>query len=54
MRIREFLTEQFEITAALKFMQLFGFEKPEKVRGRPLAQSFVPDPEYLELLASQS
>ena len=50
MRIREFLTEQSEITAALKFMQLSGFEKPEMVRGPP--QSFVPDPEYLDHLAS--
>lgn len=50
MRIREFLTEQSEIQAALKFMQLSGFEKPEQVRGPPVR--FVPDPDYLDYLAS--
>ncbi len=52
MRIREFLTEQGEITAALKFMQLSGFVQPERVRGPPQTTSFEPDPEYRDYLAS--
>ena len=52
MRIREFLTEQSEIKAALQFMQLSGFVQPERVRGLPQTNSFDPDPEYLEYIAS--
>ena len=54
MRIREFLTEQLEIKAALQFMQLSGFDNPERVRGPPQSQCFVPDPDYLDFLASQA
>jgi len=52
MRIREFLTDQSEIKAALKFMELSGFVQPEWVRGPPQTKSFEPDQEYLEYLAS--
>jgi len=54
MRIRKFLTEQSEIKAALQAMQLSGFVNPERVRGPPPGQSFVPDTEYLDFLASHA
>lgn len=40
MRIREFLTEQLEIKAALEAMQLLGFVSPERVR--PISSAFSP------------
>ena len=52
MRIREFLTDHVEIKAALQIMQLSGFVPPERVRGPPQTNSFEPDPEYFEYLAS--